>query len=446
MSQAQSGTSRWHALVQRVPAAAVESAWVSAGSYALYGAMFAATVLVARAFGAAELGRFGMAWALSQLTVQAGVSGFSALHRRDVAYGHRPVSDLVAETLAVRSVLVAALWLLAGVVGGAALAADAVDARLAWAAGAMLVAKGIEALGMALAETMQAAGDNRAFGTLSAVNAAALGGGVALAVTLGVGTRGIYVVVVAAALVYTLACARAYGRQFGRPGVQWPGTALRVLLAESWPLVANAVVFAAQARVAVLVVGALAGAGAAGVYTFAAGVVGGAAVVASAVGTVLFPKLCARFVEAPATLRASMWRLVGRLGMLGVFVALLVASLRAPLVALYGGLPPGAEAALAVLALGLVPVFAGVAPNYLFTAIGAQRDGLSVALVNAIVVVALVVPLTVRWGAVGAAAGVATAQAMALVLAVYWLDRRHLTHLANVGATTVHNQGVAPAE
>lgn len=402
--------------------AALEAVWVSAGSYALYGAMFGVSILINRVYGTAELGRFGIAWAVAQLTVQAGVAGFSAIHRRDVAYAARSVAELVAETLGVRLLALATLLVVVAV----ALAAWGVEGPLAWAVGWVAVAKAVEAVGLALAETVQAEGHNRTFALLSAINAAALvlAGGVVAALV--VPSRWLYPALVGPAVLYLGAALAAYGRVHGLPAVRLSAPAVRAVVAESWPLMVNALVVVAAARVAVVAVGVLAGETAAGVYTFASGVVGGAAVVATAAGTVLFPRLCTQYVEAPETLRATMWRLVWKLGALGVLAWGALAAARGPLLSVYGDLPPSAGPTLLVLGIGLVAVFGAVAPNYMFTAIRAQNEGMRLAVLNALVLIVLVLPFASRWGALGAAAGVAVSQAIAGGLGLVWLDVRFL--------------------
>lgn len=402
--------------------AAVEYVWVSAGTYAMYAAMFGVTVLVNRAYGTVELGRFGIAWAAAQLTVQSSVSGFSALHRRDVAMSIRPVSELVADTLGVRLV---ALSMLLAVVGATALVMP-FPIELKIAVGAVTVAKAVEAIGLAFAETLQANGQNRIYALLSVANAASLLVSVAGIWLLGLDAIFIYPAIGIASVVYTAAAGLTYSRVFSIPSVHLTADKMKAALVESWPLMLNAVVFVVVGRAAILAVGILAGEAEAGVYTFAAGVVGGMSVVASAIGTVLFPELCATFARNPASLRLRMYGLVRSLGLMGLGATAVLVAVRPLVLAMYGDLPASAPSVLLALGVGLVPLFASVAPNYMFTAIGQQREGLLVAVLNGAVLLVLVLPLTARYGATGAAAGVSAAQAVMAVVTVIWLDRRHL--------------------
>ena len=121
-----------------------------------------------------------------------------------------------------------------------------------------------------------------------------------------------------------------------------------------------------------------------------------------------------------------MWGLTWKLGLVGAGVWGVAGAARNVAVAVYGDLPSYASQCLVVLASGLIFSYAGVAYNYLFTAIGAQRDGMAISVVNAMITVALVVPLTSRWGAIGAAAGVVIGQGAAGGLALAWLDTKYL--------------------
>ncbi len=409
-------------LPRRLPRTVVESLWVSAGTYALYGAMFVVSILVNRVWGTAELGRFGMAWAVAQLTVQSGVAGLSALHRRDVAYGKTPVVNLVAHTLGLRSTTLAGLLVTAALV----LIAGPLDRALGWAVGWTLLAKAVEALGLALAETLQAEGHNRIYGVLSGANAVGLTLAAVVVWRLGTASRLLYPALAVAALAYAATAFAAYVRTHGVPSVRLDAAQARATWAESWPLVVNAITVVVAARLAVLVVGALEGETAAGVYTFASGVVGGAAVVASAVGTVLFPRLCIQYVEARHTLLATMRRLSARLAVVGALAFVALAAVREPVVSVYGQLPEGADTVLLVLAVGLVPAFAFIVPGYLFTAIGAQREGMRLAAGQATLLAALVIPASLYAGALGAAFAAVSTQVVGVYVATAWLTRRYL--------------------
>jgi O-antigen/teichoic acid export membrane protein len=402
-----------------IPRSLVESLWVSAGTYAQYAAMFGLSILINRTFGTAELGRFGIAWAAAQLTVQSAVAGFSALHRRDVAYRQRSVRDLVADTLGLR------LSTLGVVLGGAwaVLYLAPVEEALRWAIGWTLVATAFQALGLALAETLQAEGRNRTYGLLSVGYAGALALVAGVVWASGAAAPWLYPLLAVAGLAFAVGAAFVYIRVHGIPRVRWASETVRATAAESWPLVVNALVVVLAARVTVLIVGGLEGEVAAGMYTFASGVVGGFAVVASAFGVVLFPRLCAQFIEAPHTLRRTMYTLSGGLAAAGASALATLVLVQKWVVALYGGLPEGSSTVLVVLALGLVASFVFVVPGYLFTAIQAQHQGMKFAILNAAVLATLVAVGAATWGLLGAAAAVASGQTLMAGVALMWVDR-----------------------
>ena len=409
----------------RVSRAAIDSLWVSAGSYAMFAAMFGVTVVINRGYGTAELGRFGIAWAIAQITVQASTSGFQGVHKREVAYGKRSIPELVAETLAVRLLALLAILMISATV----LFGFDTWQRLAFPIAVVLVAKAIEAIGVTLAETLQASGNNRLYALLSAWNAASLLAAVGTVWSLGLSSGSVYVSLIFAALLYTSASLIAYWLTHGGPAVRASRARMNALVRESWPLIINAIVFVALSRAAVVIVGALAGEAQAGVFTFASGVVGGLAVVASAAGTVIFPGLCQTFVNAPGALRRKMFRLTGLLAVVGLGALIVLFLVKGLVLQLYGTLPAYASDVVMVLGLGLVPTFAVVSASYMFTAIGQQKEGLYAALVHAALVLSLLFPLTERSGALGAAIAVASGQAIICVVLLIWLDRRHLAKM-----------------
>jgi len=409
----------------RVSKAAIDSMWVSAGSYAMFAAMFGVTVVINRGYGTDELGRFGIAWAIAQLTVLAATSGFQGIHKREVAYAQRSIPDLVAETLSARLLGILVILAISAAVVFGFIPGD----RLALPVFLVLCAKSIEAVGITLSETLQASGDNQKYALLSAFNAASLLAVVGAVWAWGLPSIAVYLALIVAALLYTSASVIAYRRIHGVPGVGSGRRRLIALVRESWPLIINAIVFAATSRAAVVVVGASAGETQAGVFTFASGVVAGLAVVASASGMVIFPGLCQTFVNAPGSLRKQMFRLTGKLAAVGLGALAALFLAKGLLLQLYGALPAYAPEVLMTLGLGLVPTFAMVVAGYMFTAIGQQKEGMYAALCNAALVFFLLVPLTQYKGALGAAIAVASSQAIMCIVLMIWLDRRHLAKM-----------------
>ena len=407
----------------RLSKSTIDAVWVSAGSYAMFAAMFGVTVIINRGYGTAELGRFGIAWAIAQLTVQASSSGFQGIHKREVAYATRAIPELVAETLAVR--LLGLLLILA--ISAVILSVFDTAQHLGMPILMVLVAKIIEAVGIALAETLQASGKNRHYAGLSAFNAALLLIGVGAVWYWRLNIHYVYGAVIIATSLYTSTAWVTYARVHGRPRVRASRVRMRLLLQDSWPLIINAVVFVAVSRIAVLAVGAMSGTTQAGVFTFASGVVGGLAVVASAAGMVAFPELCQTYIRAPGELRGKMFRLATQFAIvgLGAFACLYLA--KGLILRIYGTLPAYASDVVLALGAGLVPTFAVVGASYMFTAIGQQKEGMYAAFVNAVLVLALIFPLTYLFGALGAAIAVSITQGAMCIVLLFWLDRRHLS-------------------
>jgi O-antigen/teichoic acid export membrane protein len=403
----------------------IQSSWVAASGYAMYGAMFIATILINRTFGTAELGRFGLAWAVAQLTVQAAVSGFGAIHKRDVSFGRESIQLLVTRTLTVRLASVFSIILVAGF----SLHVISLPWPVTVAILLMISAKSIEAIGMAFAETIQAAGGNKIYAALTAFNAAMFLAAILLVWAFERESRMLYYAMAASAAAFTIVAFALFVRSYGAVRLGEPVAKLAHSARESWPLIANAVVYVLAGRAAIIVVAALAGETAAGAFAFASGVVGGVAVIAGAIGTVMFPELCRMFVVNPGALRGRVYSLFWTLSGLGLGLYMLLILARWPIVSIYGNLPDYAADVLLALGAGLIATFASVSTDYMFTVIGKQKESLYLAAANAALVLLLVLSFTHFLGTLGAALGVSLSQALMCLVSLLWLDRRHLVAL-----------------
>ena len=418
---------------RRLASLAADVAVVGGGVYVSYGALFLVGVLVNRTLGTAELGRYGVALAVGQIAVLSVTDGFSAVLKRDVAVAPARVAEITGTFVALKSA--AALVLYGGVCAAAVAGwvAGAVPARFALTLAVVGAAVVAETLGRTFPDALQAAGDNRTFSAVLAGGAAVLLACVGGALWGGAGALAAYGALLAARLVGAAGSAAVFRRVAGRTSVRLRRADVRRIAIESWPLVVNGLVFVASARAGTLVLARYADAEAVGVFTVASSIVAGVAMVASSAGIVLFPVLCREHESGGRRLRAILYMSTVGMALLGA-CAVGVLRLCEPLVpAVFGVLPPDAIPVLRLLSLGLVPIFASVTAGYLFTAIGQQRDGMVYSFVQAAVTVTLLVVLTRLTGVMGAAAAVVVSQAVMLVVAVVWLDVRHLAGHYPVG-------------
>ncbi len=411
---------------RRLAALAADVAVVGGGVYVSYGALFVVGVLINRTLGTAELGRYGVALAVGQLAVQSVTDGFSALLKRDVAVAPARAAEITGTYLALKSAAALALYgvVCAGAVAGWATGALPAGAALTLAV--VVAAVVAETLGRTFPEALQAAGRNRTYSAVLAGGAAVLLACVGGALWGGAGAVAVYGALLAARLVAAVGGAAVFWRVAGTARVRLRWADARRIVAESWPLVVNGLVFVATARAGTLVLARFADAEAVGVFTVASSIVAGVAMVASSVGIVLFPLLCREHDAGGHRLRRILYTTTAVLAAVGA-CATVALRLAEPLVLLvFGDLPAAALPVLRLLALGLVPIFAGVPAGYLFTATGQQRDGMVFSFVQAAVTVTLLLVLTPRAGALGTAAALVAAQAVMAVVAVVWLDARHL--------------------
>ncbi|HEX9951937.1 MAG TPA: oligosaccharide flippase family protein [Rubricoccaceae bacterium] len=404
----------------------LDVALVGGGVYVSYGALFAVSVLVNRGLGTAELGYYGLALAVGQLAVQSVTDGFSALLKRDVSVAPARAAELAGVYGTLKATAAGTLYLAVLMAAFVGEAAGTVPPALAWTLAFVVGAVAVESVGRTFPEALQASGRNAVYSAVligGAFAVLALVGGALLA---GAGALAVYAALLVARTVAAGGALAVFWQSAGRvaPGVT--GAEARRIVGASWPLVVNGLVFVATARAGTLVLAQFGGAEDVGVFTFASSVVAGASMVASSAGIVLFPVLCREHEAGGRRLRTVLYVSTAALALAG---AAAVGALRVaePLVvAVFGRLPAGAIPVLRLLSLGLVPIFGSVPAGYLFTAIGQQREGMMYSFVQAAVTVSLLVAFTARAGVTGTAAAIVVAQALMLVVAVVWLDTRHL--------------------
>ena len=412
--------------VGRVRALGVDVALVVGGMYVSYGALFAVSVLVNRGLGTAALGYYGLALAVGQLAVQSVTDGFSGLLKRDVSVAPSRASELAGTYLALKGVAAGALYALVMAAALVGVATGALPRELAWTLALVVAAVAAETLGRTFPEALQASGRSGVYSAVLVAGAFVLLGCVGGALWMGAGALAVYATLFVARTVAAVGAFAVFHRVAGRVVPRVSAREARRILAGSWPLIINGLVFVATARAGTFEIARTSSAEAVGVFTFASSVVAGVSMVASSVGIVLFPILCREHDAGGRRLRAILY--VSTLGMAAVGACAVVAlRVAEPLVlAVFGELPPDAIPVLRLLSLGIVPIFASVTAGYMFTAIGQQRDGMVYSFVQAAVTVTLLVVLTARTGVTGAATALVVSQAVMLVVAVVWLDVRHL--------------------
>jgi O-antigen/teichoic acid export membrane protein len=147
-----------------------------------------------------------------------------------------------------------------------------------------------------------------------------------------------------------------------------------------------------------------------GAYGAAYKIFEGAMIVPAAVLAVAFPRLARAYADPPAQ-RALEWRVCGLLLGLGLLAGGFCFFARAPLVSLlYGRGFAGAQASLAVLALGLPLVFVNYGLTHFLLARDRGRATTWLSAMMLLIVVALDLTLIPRYRAPGAAAATALAE------------------------------------
>ncbi len=414
----------------RLRALVVDVFFVGGGVYISYGSLFAVSVLVNRVLGTAELGRYGVALAVGQLAVQSVTGGFSALLKRDVSVAPGRVGELASVYLVLKGITAGVIYALvvAGALAGSALGLVSPDLLIPLAL--VVAAVGAEAIGQTFSEALQASGRNGVYSGILAVGAVALLGLVGGALWAGLGALAVYAALLVSRASTAAGAFAVFRQAAGGVTLRVQPERMRRVLAESWPLIVNGLVFAATARAGTLVLARFEGAVSVGVFTFASSVVAGVNMVGLSVGIVLFPILCQEFEGGGGRLRRMLYGSTAGLAVVGLCAIGALRVVEPLLLVIFGDLPANALPVLRLLALGLVPTFGSVAAGYLFLAIGKQREGMYFSFVQATVTLATLVGLTARFGLSGTAAALVVSQSLMLIVALIWLDGRHLARLA----------------
>jgi PST family polysaccharide transporter len=403
---------------------------VAVGDYFTYVVTFILTILVNRAFGTVELGRFSLAVAISSVLILSTNNGFSAILKRDVAVDRSRASAYTGTFWAVRLLILAALGALVAL-GGRSVVTQ--GRRTALIVVILFIAKSIDSLGEICFGVYQAY-NRMIFYSVARMTQFTTLLGCCLAALFHFKSTDIFysvfVGVSALFLLLNVACVRI------AMGIvpKFSKDLLSYAFRESWPLIVNAFAYVAYARVGILLVGSLLGVEAAGIYTAGVNILSGLAMLPAACGVVLFPAMSRTFERNEGELARLIRNATFTLAAAGLVMTSVLLLVGPWLIWLYGKLPSNATGTLRILALGLTPQFAAPVAGYAFTAIRRQSDGMLFA-AGMLVVSAMIYVLAIRAaGRNGAALAYVASQTLWAVGAYALVMRRLPTTLASLTA------------
>lgn len=395
---------------------------VATGDYFAYGVMFVLTVLVSRTFGASELGRFSLGFAISSILILSTNNGFSAILKRDVAVKRSRAPEYTGTFWALRILMLAVLGLF--VVVGTALAAHR-DQRTALVVAIVYFAKSIDSLGEICFGVYQACDRMMFYSIARIAQFGTLLAGCSVALFYFRSVNLFYWVFVAVSTVSLLANVSFIWNGMGIVP-RFSRQLLSYSFRESWPLIVNAFAYVAYARIGILIVGYLLGVEATGIYSAGVNVLSGLAVLPAACGVVLFPRMSRAFENNDPRLLVTIRKTMLLLAAVGALVTCILVFGAPWVIRLYGKLPLNAVGMTRLLALGLTPQFAAPVLGYAFTAIRRQKDGMLFATGMLAVSAILYFLFTSIAGRNGAALAYVTSQLL-WTLGAYFLINRRLT-------------------
>lgn len=393
---------------------------VAFGEYLSYGALFLLTIIISRAYGVLELGRFSLGVAIAGFLILATNSGISSILRRDIAANPAIGGRYAGTFMVIRATTLVAMGCVAGAVGWMRPGTDSTTISVI---SAIYIAKAFESLTELCYGLYQATNKMLLYSvTRAGQQAVLLGVGCAVALGGG-GSMYVYTAYISIAifgLIINVVIARKVAGIIFEVDLGLVGYAFR----ESWPILVNALVFSAYTRLGLLTLSFLRGVEAAGMYAAAMTVISGASMLASSIGIVLFPELCREFNRGVMYMRHCVNKWLVWLVLLGVGCAVVLSAV-APLVArVYGRLPIEAVTLLRVLAIGLVPLFGAVSVGYVLTVVRRQREGMYFAAVMLVLSAVLYYGLTRGYGTIGTGIAFVLSQVIWAVGAYSWAAYR----------------------
>jgi PST family polysaccharide transporter len=396
---------------------------VAAGDYFAYSVNFILTILVNRAFGTLELGRFSLAVAISSVLILSTNNGFSAILKRDIAVDYSRASAYTGTFWTLRLLILVVLGSFV-TLGGRFVMIQ--DRRTALIVMAVFIAKSIDSLGEICFGVYQAYSRMIFYSVARVAQFATLLGCCLVALFYFKSADVFYSAFVGVSAVFLLlnvACVRTV------LGIvpKFSKDLLSYVFKESWPLIVNAFAYIAYARVGILSVGSLLGVEAAGIYTAGVNILSGLAMLPAACGVVLFPAMSRSFERDQGELVRLIRKATLMLAAAGLLITSVLLLVGPWLIRLYGKLPSNATETLHILALGLTAQFAAPVAGYAFTAIRRQTEGMLFA-AGMLVVSAVIYILSIRAaGRTGAALAYVASQTLWTAGAYVLIMRRLLT-------------------
>jgi O-antigen/teichoic acid export membrane protein len=419
-----------------------ESLLVSGASYAAYGCLLVFTILLTRFHGAAELGRFALAFAASQLLIESLSSGFSAVLRRDIAVAPDRATVYTGNFLLLRgaAVVVAfAVLLAARPLYGAS------DPAFMQVLLLVFVSRGVDALTNTFESVYQALEQFRLYTVMAVLRPAGMLLVAAILLATGSVPAIVYAALIGNSLLMLGLNALLMHKLIGRLSLAPQRRVLGYALREVWPLFVTALIFAVSSRMAIFIVAHFHDTESVGVFAAALNVVHGASLFASGTAIVVFPLLCRTFRDEPTRFPRLVRNVTAAVALAGAAAAALLVLSAPWVVWLYGGLSPEALPVLRVLALGLVPLFAQAVMGYLFTAMQRQVEGMYftaiVTLLNFGLYLLLVGGNPLVWGAIAFVA----AHLIWVLAATVWLYTRYFGRMSAASAAAARAPARRPA-
>lgn len=390
-----------------------ESVYVGIGMYISYGALFFVGVWIGRQEGVDELGRYTLATAFAQITIQSSTQAFSFLIRKDVSLNPEDTLSLTGRYMLYKiftSIIFSCIVILITVT----VTKVENDWSLFYAIPFAVVATALDAYGMTYLESLQALGHNKLYSLVLSAGGVLLVVLVLLSSLFGGGLNGIYISLVLSKILFFAIAHNVFNRQLGKILFDKSIEYAKSVFAKTIPIFANSIVFALSSRISVLIIASIVSAEQLGIYSMAISIVSGFSIFPVAVGSVYYSSLCVMYENNDNKLTRLIVKISVIMCIIGTLLSYLTFTLSSYVVKIYGNMPAGSGYVLSIAALGLIPIYSWSVAGFALPAFGKNKISLAISLVQLVVSAICIGIATITGGVRGGALANVAVQAATL--------------------------------
>lgn len=357
---------------------------VSFTEYFSLGILFLVIVLINIYYGNVAMADFNLCYGVAQIAIIGAGGAFSAIIRRDVSLDNKPGKSYINNVLQLRLGLIVVCLILALIV---LLFNTNSTGSFLYFLPLILLAKGLDILSETYYTTYQSLNEYRRYAILKMLNALLFIAGVATVAACRLPVHFIYLSMVASSLMSVAVNFFAYRgyvikKEWAEKNASQQDYKM-YLLAESWPIMLNAVFFQLSSRINIYIILILAGKDAVALFSGCLMAVTVFTAVSNSIGVVLFPGLNREFNRStPLAFFKKTTTALFVLFMIGCATAVVFYFTIPFQLTVIGKLPAGADELFKYATFSIPFSFSLAAVAYSFVIIKKQQFGLYLSVIT----------------------------------------------------------------